>query len=582
MMLPKRERAVTLAGLTYIAMALFHIPDALFPHGFDKNAPAQLAALCAIAVVYLLFIALKAHRFHFHRLVIYGALALIATQAASLLMSGSLLSSLIGDSGRFVGTLSVIALLSVSLFHTQFKFEAFLHLLRFYTLAVQLVVLVGIAQHFELIELPGAGGMSSTLGNLDFFAAFVATSIPLLIIVALRASKRDKVFISLLILLDTYALYLAGPLQGYLDIAFVLVGIAIFLLRKYIPRPSWSLNARTYLGSFAVIIWAEFIFLMPFLGDFVPVLGNDVQVKIRSNFWLAGMRQFFDHPLLGVGPDQYGNNYEQYRTLEDIVKYTNILSNDAHSASIQTLATVGILGTGAFLFLLTLVIRSLLIIWDKRIFDRRATFFLGLYIFIYLTNSFVSPFTLTHKYLFWAICGFLIGQVYRIPKAKRDIGVSSKFLSLGFAALIISTVTPFIQGQINFLQNIERYAEDNSVQLDYRPSIFLPCTMYFDAELLMAKNLGTDHAQSIAENEIANNPRCVAAHTYLAEILVNSGEIEGLDKRISRLLEIAPARNTTFSYAMYYASRVGDNELRLELEKQMKRLGLVYIPGNLG
>lgn len=577
-----QQKAVTFAGLAYIAMAIFHIPDNTFPHGFDKNAPAQLVALCVIAVGFLLYVAIKTHRFNFHRLVVYGAAALLVTQFASLLMSGSLLSSLIGDSGRFVGVLSVIALLSISLFHTQFNFEVFLNLLRFYVLAVQLVVIVGLAQHFELIELPGSGGVTSTLGNLDFFAAYVATSLPLLIILALRASRRVKALILSLALLDIYALYLAGPLQGYLDIAFVLVGIIIFLFRKYIPRPKWSLNARTYLGTFAVIIWAEFIFLMPFLGDFVPVLGDDVQVKIRSNFWLAGMRQFFDHPLLGVGPDQYGNNYEQYRTLEDIVKYTNILSNDAHSASVQTLATLGILGTGAFLFLLALVIRSLLIIWDRRLFDRRATFFIGLFIFVYLTNSFVSPFTLSHKYLLWAVCGFLIGQVYRVRKSKKEIALTSKFAALGFAALVLSVVAPFVQGQLNFLQNIERYAENNSAQLDYQPSSFLPCTMYFDAELLIAKNLGIERAKTLAEEEIANNPRCVAAHTYLAEVLVNSGEVEGLDLRISKLLEVAPARNTTFSYAMYYANRVGDNELRLELEEQMKKLGLVYIPGNLG
>jgi hypothetical protein len=33
---------------------------------------------------------------------------------------------------------------------------------------------------------------------------------------------------------------------------------------------------------------------------------------------------------------------------------------------------------------------------------------------------------------------------------------------------------------------------------------------------------------------------------------------------------------------MYYANRAGDVKLREALERQMKTLGLVYIPGQLG
>ena len=413
MSLRLQQKAVIFSGLAYIAIVLLHIPDKVFPHGFDKNAPVQLLSLLIVASSYLIYIALKSEKFRFHRLAIYGAAALVVTQLVSVLSSGNLLGSLIGDSGRFVGSLSVFTLLVVSIFHSQFEFQPFVQLIRFYIVAIGLVAVIGIAQHFNLVELPGAEGVASTLGNTDFFAAMLGTTFPLIFFLALNSSHKVRIALATLAAINISALYFAGPLQGYLDLAFMAVGIAIYLLRKYIPRREWTLNARTFLGTFAIIIWAEFIFLMPFLGDFVPVLGNDVQVKIRSNFWLAGTRQFFDHILFGVGPDQYGNNYEQYRTIEDIVKYTNILSNDAHSASVQTLATVGLFGTIAFLFLLALVIRSFLILWDSKSFDRKSLFALGLFFFIYLTNSFVSPITLTHKFIFWAVCGFIVGQVYR-------------------------------------------------------------------------------------------------------------------------------------------------------------------------
>jgi O-antigen ligase len=577
-----QQKALLLSGVAYFAIALLHLPDRVFPHGFDKNAPVQLFSLLAVAVIYLAFIALKSERFRFSRLALYGAVGLLSTQFVSVLMSGNLLGSLVGDTGRYVGSMSAFALLVVSVFHTQFNFQTFISLLRYYIAAIEALCLIAIAQHFEWVELPGDHGMTATLGNLDFFAAFIGTSLPLLFLVSLFSSRRGKIVLSLLALLNVYALYLAGPLQGFLDIAFTLLGIAIFMGRKFIPRREWTLNARTFIGTFAVIIWAEFIFLMPFLGDMIPVLGNDVQVKIRSNFWLAGTRQFFAHPLFGVGPDQYGNNYEQYRTLEDIAKYTNILSNDAHSASVQTLATVGILGTIAFLFLLALVIRSLFILWDSQKIDRRAVFALSLYIFVYLTNSFVSPITLTHKYLFWALCGFIVGQVYRLPARRSLVKISQRLTPIAVAAIFALFAGLFAQGQINYLTHFEKYAADNAAVIDYTPSPFLPCFMFFDAELLMAKNHGPEKALQLTDEELANNPRCVAALIYKTEKLVNAGEVEQVGPLVYKLFEIAPARNQTISLAMYYANRAGDARLRLVLEKQMKALGLVYIPGQLG
>lgn len=576
------QKALLLAGMSYLVLTTLHIPDALFRHIFDKNAPVQFFTLVITATFFAIYIALKSHRFRFPKLVSYGAVALIASQLSSLMLSGNLMGSLIGDAGRFVGTASTCALLVVSIFHTQFKYEAFLQLLKFYIVAIEIVVVIGIAQHFQIIELPGDHGVTSTLGNTDFFAAFVGTSLPLLILLALEGQKKLRVAMGMAALLNVYALWLAGPLQGYLDIAFTVLGGLFLLGRKYLPRRSLSLNVRTFLGTFGLIIWAEFIFLMPFLGDFIPVLGNDVQVKIRSNFWLAGMRQFFDHPLLGVGPDQYGNYYEQYRTLEDVQQYSSILSNDAHSASVQTLATVGIIGTLAFLFLLALVIRSLLILWDSERVNRRALFLFALYIFVYLTNSFVSPFTLTHKYLFWAVCGFLVGQAYREPVWKSLAESKIKASAFSGATVLALVATIFAQAQVNYISNIENYALKKGNAVNFSQSSVLPCFMYFDAKLLVQRSVSAESAFQLALDEIDVHPRCVSAQIEITKNVVDSGEMTNLAQLVYRLYELAPARSETLSFGMYYANRAGDEAFKQTIEKAMRALGLVYIPGALG
>jgi O-antigen ligase len=577
-----RQRALLLAGISYIAMALFHIPDAVFRHAFDKDSPAQFFSLLTISALFALFIAIKAERFKFSKIAMYGALALLITQFASLLMSGNLLGSLIGDAGRFVGTASTLALLLVSIFHSQFGFDAFTRLVAFYLLAVELVAILGIAQHYNVIELPGDIGVSSTLGNADFFAALIGTAFPLILFLALNSGRRVQAILGVVTLLNIYALQIAGPLQAYVDIALTLLGIVILLLRRRIPSRNWTLNARTFIGTFGVIIWAEFIFLMPFLGKMIPILGNDVQVKIRGNFWLAGMRQFFSHPFLGVGPDQYGNYYEQYRTIEDIKQYSNILSNDAHSASVQTLATTGIFGTLAFLFLLMLLIRSFLILWDSRSFNRKALFALGLYIFVYLTNSFVSPITLTNKYLFWAVSGFIIGQVYRLPSRKSEPRQVVRYLSFFVAAVLFLIATLFAGAQLKFLNHVETFATKKVITSNYKHSPLLPCFMYFDAEFLIAGQQSNQAALQLALDQLAMNPRCVSAEIAITRAVVNSGDITNLGPLVSQLLEHAPARSESLSFGMYYANRTGNKALKKSIQQRLDQLGLVYVPGKLG
>lgn len=577
-----KRRSILLAGIGYLFAALLHIPDNIFKYAFDKNAPVQLLTLISLAVAFLVAIITRPTRFYFDKKLTYAALFLILAATFSLIQSGNLIGALYGDAGRFVGLLSLIALLIVSAFHGQFSLRSFRELIWLYLVSIELVSILGIAQHFDLIEFPGAHGVASTFGNTDFYAAYLGTSFPLLVFLALKAGRQMRLLLGAIALLNIFALYCAGPLQAWVDLAIAIVGVAIYRVRRYILRFEWTLNARTFIGTFAIIIWAEFIFLMPFLGSFIPVLGNDIQVKIRGNFWIAGIRQFFDHPTFGVGPDQYGNYYEQYRTLDDLKQYPLILSNDAHAASVQTLATLGIVGTLAFIILLAFLVRSLLILWDTRKIDRASTYFLGLYLFIYLTNSFISPITLSHKYIFWAVAGFIVGQVYRSGKRSQ---APRPLIRVSAAAILVALVPAaliFAQGQLNYLKNVEKFGEDNNAIVNYTPSPVLPCFMYFDAEFLMLEKQGNAAVLDLANKEMEGNTRCVAANIVIAKYLLNIDDIASMKSYAYNLHEIAPGRGKSIELAMYYANRAQDGALLASVQKVMAELKLIYIPGAQG
>jgi O-antigen ligase len=354
-------------------------------------------------------------------------------------------------------------------------------------------------------------------------------------------------------------------------------------MRRWIPRRNLSLNVRTFLGTFGIIIWAEGIFLVPFIGKFIPVLGDDVQVQIRSNFWLAGFNQFVKSPLFGVGPDNYGNYYEQTRTVKDVLEYTDILSNDAHSSSMQTLGTLGIAGTLAFIVLIAFVVRAIAIFYDCHETNRKELFGLSLFLFVYLTNSFVSPIVLSHKYLFWAACGYLLGRAYLSPQPSEKPSQKPLLVFLGSSTLLsLFIIVNFVIGQLNWLVNVEKYAADNSSKITYTSSKYIPCQQYFDAELIINSSNGNEVVKKMAQDRISHSPRCVPAEILLAKIAFNEGDYATSRKHIDKLLVIAPARNEVIRLAITLSNKTKDVEFQKKLGQHLGSLGLIYVPGTEG
>lgn len=574
-----RNKRFLILGAIFAVISLVHTPVAIFPHLFDKNAAPQFITVLIVSILFGAFLLFRHRTLHVDRLVQGALYALIAFVVSSALLSGNIVTSFTGDTGRYAGVATLFALALVGIFHSRFNFEDLKRLIPIYLISVFLVVIVAILQHFSLVELPGDHGVVSTFGNQDFFAAYVGVSMPLFFFLSIGASRRKKALLAVAILISFYALVLSGPLQAYVDIAFTVLGIGIYLLRRYIPRKSWNLNVRTYLGVLAVVIWAEFIFLVPFLGSWIPVLGNDIQVKIRANFWLAGMRQFFNSPLLGVGPDQYGNHYEASRTLSDAKAYERILSNDAHASAVQTLATLGILGTLALLFLLALLIRSLLIQWDRNPEQRKYLFALGLYFFVYLTNSFVSPMAIPAKYLFWALGGWVIGQTYLQQSPRlRSIKIPVAILTATSVFILVN----FSVAQWKYSTAFEKYAVNQKSSSDYRFNPFIPCFMYFEGKFHILENEKLEEIQTLAREQLGANPRCVSARIILAQIYQGTGDMDALGYQVSQLLEIAPYRTEVLRMGIEYANKVGDADLFNELQRRFSELGLVYVPGKEG
>ena len=543
----------------------------------------QFLVMILISIAFGAYIVINSLQYQINNKILIPVVATLVVALTSGFLSGSVISSFTGDTGRYAGIASLFCLFLISLFHSNFSVSDFTKLIRIYLIIPIIESVLAILQKFEFIDLPGAWGAHGTFGNEDFFAAFIGISTPLFIFAVVNLNKKLQFMYALGFLISIYALYLSGPLQSLVDIIISIIGLTIYKFRNYLPDINFSLNIKNAFGVLAVVIWTEFIFLFPFLGEKFPILGNDVQVKIRANFWLAGSKQFFSHPIFGVGPDQYGNYYEQFRTNTDAKNYTQILSNDAHSSAVQTLATLGIVGSICFLILIAILIRSMLILWQSRDFSKLTLFPLYLFIFVYFTNSLISPMTMPSKYLFWAISGWLIGKVYLSQKSESYIGL----LDIRFITLFLISALAFIgfqfgNAQIKYISAFENLKSSNLEFTDYKFNPYIPCYMYFDGQFIMANKNDLNELKELANKQLDSNPRCIAANIVLAQVAKEQNDIATYKTAIYELVEMAPARSQVLNLALDYANTYRDISLLNRLKQIMRELNLLYIPGSAG
>ena len=576
------NRLVIATGFLDLLLTVALIPTGIFPHAFDKNSPTQFILLAIIAVLFSIVILKRRDHFSFSGKTIWALWFTFAALFISALMSQDFIGSLTGDTGRFTGVISTLCLIIIAIFHAGFTLDQFKKLVTLYIGVVGVTQVIGILHYYKIFDLPGEAGMVSTFGNLDFFSAYLGTTFPLLVFLLINTSRKRRIFIAVIAVGSVFCLSRAGALQGYVDVAIMLILLGFFALRRIVPQKfidfvsDLTLNAKTSAFTLFVIIWAEAIFLMPFIGKNVPVLGNDEQVKIRGEFWLAGLSQFGSSPLFGVGPDQYGNYYETFRTLNSAQNLQTVLANDAHSAPVQTIATLGFVGISAFVLLIAFLVRATIIAMGKYPDRRKEILAIALFLFVYFTNAAVSPITLPNKYLFWAASGLIIGLAYRSGETNRK---PLQILVGACLAAILFVIPNFAFAQYRYLNWIEEFASNDAsrvIAVEY--SRYVPCAMYYDSLAKIINNQGNEALEDFSAKQLAGNDRCVNAQINLAKLSYNKGDIAAMRKYVYALIKMAPTREEVLIVTRAYAIKADDKELMKKVETQSAKLGFISIP----
>lgn len=567
-------------GCSFILTSLACIPIYVLRDSFDRNANAQFVALALSATGAGAYLVIKNKIPKLSKKIWIALLTLFLSTAISTLTSGNFIGSMVGDVGRYTGLISLYSLLLIAIYFATVGMDRFNHYLPYFIMGLFTVNFLGLLQQFKLIVLPGDGGFGSTLGNIDFLSAWIGTSLPLIMLLVGRRHITYRVILILMPPLSLFLIYKLGPKQGYMDLFIFTVFFIIYKFRAKIKRFPLSLNRFSIGVGALTLLWIEAMIVIPLAKIPLPFITTEDQVVIRSTFWFSGVKMFFDRPFFGVGPDNFGYYYDQHRSLYSVKSAEFLITNDAHSSVIQSMATLGIFAMLAFTFLLLILIRSLYINYNKYPNHRPTFYWLGVFFLIFISNSNISPITIQHKFLFWALAGFSIGAAYSngvVSNARTVIQIPMRAAIASVAVLSIFVAGNFVYAQAKFDQALAKLAKESVPEYSLSP--FLPCLIYFGPQNgLMTYKKDEKVALAItkknAKKALSLNPRCLEAKIDLTRVAFKELDIPNAKKLVYELLEQAPARRDVISLASIYALTQNDFPLQKKLISQGRKLDL--------
>lgn len=187
----------------------------------------------------------------------------------------------------------------------------------------------------------------ATFLSPDVFAAYLVMVLPLTAGVFLEGlSKRRHpllIFAGLSIIFILASLFLTKSVGGWLGLFTVLLSFSILLFMHYpLLRP--KAVSITVVSALLIMAALVGIFIIR-SGSFFEFNSPHNSIVQRSYFWLSAVKIIRSFPLTGVGLDNFGWFYPDYKSPQAIATWF------VHNSYLQLWAEAGILGIAGWLWL---------------------------------------------------------------------------------------------------------------------------------------------------------------------------------------------------------------------------------------
>jgi O-antigen ligase len=344
----------------------------------------------------------------------------------ALFTSSKLIVALIGDIQRRNGYLTYLSFLVLFLFASLFVNATNVkNILKTTTLLGLILGTYGVIQvtgnDFIAWNNP-YNSMIATLGNPNFASSLLAIiSLIMFLSLFIRNYPKSYKYISIIMLpLNLVAIVLSKSLQGIIVIG---LGLAVYVL----------LQSIFVFKKFRLIVIFSFSSLVIFsvlgmlqkgpLVDYV----YKTSVSIRGYYWRAAIKMFQDQPLTGVGLDNYGAFFKEFREVSYSLRFGyEITSTNAHNVFLQLFATGGILLGVSYLVLLILVAYAGIKVISQSTGDNQKVVILLFVAWLGVqAQSLISIDNIGIAIWGWLLGGALIG-LYRSGQSSESKQVNAK------------------------------------------------------------------------------------------------------------------------------------------------------------
>jgi O-antigen ligase len=219
---------------------------------------------------------------------------------------------------------------------------------------------------------------AATFINKNMASHFMVMVLPISLVLFLFANKRlYAVLYSIAFYLGTwYVLYIQAR-QAYLALMIEFLVLAIFLGLDFWKNNLHSEIYNLYFRKTKLLLALTILILLSVAGNFTNQGWNaDDNVKLkrlsaisieggnsRIPLWINTIEMIKDHPLIGVGVDQWSEHYPLYydKTIKDVAFNEKTRLQRVHNEYIETLASVGLIGYAFLLWMLFYIVRYIVV-----------------------------------------------------------------------------------------------------------------------------------------------------------------------------------------------------------------------------
>lgn len=446
----------------------------------------------------------------------WGLLIYIAAYMLSFAFAGHHYSSLWGvlnlpaGSVMTIVTFVVMSFIAVQVFSHEHSLKK---LASCFVFSAFLMSLYGILQHFggDPIKWWVYSAMEeralSTMGQSVGYGTVVGCCLPLCFAFFIAAENRKKAILwSILFTCMNLGILYSGsrlPILAYFLTMIIFLGF-LLIFKSKLPKISWKRIAAAY----AIIILANVAyFAEPGENSLQNKLGaKQIQEGYGTRFivWGTAFEMWKKHPWLGVGPENFGEEFNHVQTVEqNYGESWNLIWHKAHNEFIHYLTTTGVIGFGAYLWLIVLMFIPVFKILFRKDEEWNTDYIftvalLGGFGFLLATHMTAFSFipTLMFFYLFPAM-NFSFADMEKTKTFENKLPVAGRWIATAAVVVLFSFI-------------IFKVSNVWTADMDYN-----------DSRRALVSQGNFDKANELLETAIRKNPGNAEYWCFRADIYYN-------------------------------------------------------------